>query len=367
MRIGEVFRYSRPYSPAPAQIDGLTNYFYATFSPGQNLPLLDRGINPIREVMGPEGPRRPAILISSSPHKIGSYETPWQDFFDADNGHIRYYGDNKQPGRDPTLSLGNKVLIEAFRLHSSPDYERRKHSVPIVFFRRVGRDGKAKGYVQFQGFGIVHRIELVTQYDRRNDRTFSNFMFDFAVLSLAAEHEFFDWMWITARRNPSCGLEDTLQCAPESWREWVRSGVKAIERCRRRVSKLMTDSVEEQRPRKGSREENALNEIYRFYRNRRARFEGLAAVVTARVINKSGWEFRIGWVTPPSSDGGADFVGRLDIGTGFERAKLVVLGQAKCERPDRSTGGRHIARTVARDTSRFSPPESWWVNRSEKS
>jgi hypothetical protein len=28
--------------------------------------------------------------------------------------------------------------------------------------------------------------------------------------------------------------------------------------------------------------------------------------------------------------------------------KLVVLGQAKCERPDVPTGGNHIARTVAR-------------------
>ena len=97
----------------------------------------------------------------------------------------------------------NKALIEAFRFHSSPDYEVRKHSVPMVFFRRVGRDGKVKGYVQFQGFGVVHQVELVTQYDRRNDRTFSNFAFDFIVLSLAAGNELFDWKWIAARRDPS--------------------------------------------------------------------------------------------------------------------------------------------------------------------
>ena len=30
------------------------------------------------------------------------------------------------------------------------------------------------------------------------------------------------------------------------------------------------------------------------------------------------------------------------------KAKLVLLGQAKCEQPHRSTGGTHIARTVAR-------------------
>jgi hypothetical protein len=38
----------------------------------------------------------------------------------------------------------------------------------------------------------------------------------------------------------------------------------------------------------------------------------------------------------------------LDIGSGFSRTKLVVLGQAKCEKLNTATGGNHIARTVAR-------------------
>jgi len=55
-----------------------------------------------------------------------------------------------------------------------------------------------------------------------------------------------------------------------------------------------------------------------------------------------------GWITPASSDGGADFYGRLEIGSGFGKAKLILLGQAKCESLDKPTGGNHIARTVAR-------------------
>ena len=38
----------------------------------------------------------------------------------------------------------------------------------------------------------------------------------------------------------------------------------------------------------------------------------------------------------------------MDIGTGFGSAKLIVLGQAKCESLDSPTGGNHIARTVAK-------------------
>jgi hypothetical protein len=48
------------------------------------------------------------------------------------------------------------------------------------------------------------------------------------------------------------------------------------------------------------------------------------------------------------ADGGADFIGRLDIGSGLATVKVIVLGQAKCEKFDSPTGGNHIARTVAR-------------------
>ena len=67
MQIGQIFRYSRPYDPNPETIDGLPNYFNQTYSAGQNLALLEAGINQIAEVSAPDGTRCPAILISSSP------------------------------------------------------------------------------------------------------------------------------------------------------------------------------------------------------------------------------------------------------------------------------------------------------------
>jgi hypothetical protein len=38
----------------------------------------------------------------------------------------------------------------------------------------------------------------------------------------------------------------------------------------------------------------------------------------------------------------------LDVGDGFSKVKIVVLGQAKCEKPSSGTSGRDLARTVAR-------------------
>ena len=43
-----------------------------------------------------------------------------------------------------------------------------------------------------------------------------------------------------------------------------------------------------------------------------------------------------------------DFVGRIDLGSEFGKVKLVLLGQAKCEKLNRPTGGNHVARTIAR-------------------
>lgn len=346
LNIKQVFRYARPYKSTPEIIDGFTNHFTVTGLKGSSLILLERGINPLAEIRAKDGKRKPAIVIRSSPHKIGSEDTPWQDVFDVDNGHIRYYGDNKTPGNDPALAPGNKVLLEAFETYNNP--EKRHLSIPLLFYKAVSKNGKSKGYIEFNGFGIIKSVELVTQFDRKLDRTFSNFAFNFHVFSIAREHETFDWAWINDRRNNTFNLSETLRYAPYAWTDWIRNGKSVEEKNRRRVSKLLTSSKQQQEPKKGSPEEKILKEVYEYYSNKKARFEGLASEITAKILQDSGARYQEGWITPASSDGGADFYGRLEIGQGFGKAKLIVLGQAKCEKLTTATGGNHIARTVAR-------------------
>src|SRR5882672_5942837 len=102
--IHQTLRYARPYSVKHEIIDGFKNHFFVTKYSDHSLVLLEKGISPIAEIKAVDGKRNPAILIRSSPHKIGSETTPWQDVFDVDNGHVRYYGDNKAPGSDPSDS-----------------------------------------------------------------------------------------------------------------------------------------------------------------------------------------------------------------------------------------------------------------------
>jgi hypothetical protein len=346
IRIGEVLRYARPYSAIPAEVDGLPNYFHRVAVAGMTLPLLESGINPIQAPS--KGSPVPAILISSSPHKVGSEGTPWQDFFRPDYGHIRYFGDNRHPGGDPAATRGNVVLLQQFELHGSPDVETRQRATPLIFFRRVRIDGRAKGNIQFHGYGIVERAERIVQVDTATQQTFVNYVFDFAVFSAADENEEFDWSWISARRDPKRSASELLSLAPAAWRRWVLGGRSVIETCRRRVSRLMIIAASERKLKAGSDEGKVLSFIYNYYAGRKGRFEALAAYMAQRILTSAGATYVPGWITPASGDGGADFVGRIDLGTDMSRVKLVVLGQAKCERLDAPTGGNHIARTVAR-------------------
>lgn len=344
--IREVFRYSRPYSPKSDVVDGFRNHFAVTKNDNHSMVLLEKGINQIADIICKDGKRKPAILIRSSPHKTGSETTPWQDVFDVDNGHIRYFGDNKIPGSDPSLSAGNKILLEAFDIYSNAD--RRVFSTPLLFYKAVIRNSRAKGFIEFNGFGIITGVELVAQYDRKLDRTFSNYAFNFHVFSLKANNEIFDWRWINDRRNNKLSYGETLRHAPHSWVDWLKNGNSSLEKNRRRVSKLLTLTRNEQVPPSGSKEEKIIQEVYKYYTVRKSRFEGLASAVTAKILKDSSDGYVEGWITPGSSDGGADFYGKLEIGNGFGKAKLIVLGQAKCENPNTPTGGNHIARTVAR-------------------
>lgn len=346
LRVGEVFRYSRPYSSSVEQIGTYRNHFFVTKLNGGKLVLLERGINQIAAISAKDGRRIPAVLIRSSPHKIGSFDTPWHDVFDVNNGFIRYYGDNKTHGQSPEQSLGNKILLELYRIYTND--RMRSYSVPLLFYKSVEKSGSSKGYLEFNGFGIIKGVELKTQFDRTSGFNFTNFAFDFHVFKLDRENELFNWNWINDRRNPNLTIEETYRYAPSSWVNWIKEGNKVLEKNRRRVSFIMISSRREQIPDIKSPEYAVLTSVYRYYNGKKHEFEYLAAFVAEKILNRNGNGYRTGWITKKSGDSGVDFYGRMDVGEGFGKAKLIVLGQAKCEKLSIPTSGKDVARTVAR-------------------
>ena len=344
LQIGQVLRYPRAQEDPPEYLDKCLNFRWIGAFEGAGAFQMESGINTPAAVRIADGSlRRPAIIISSSPYKKGSSETPWQDFFDPDNGHIRYFGDNKDPGKDPAKAPGNKALLAAFQLAHSFDPLQRAETPPLLYFQR-----QKKGFAVFQGFGVIRSVDLLTQWDNKKQRSFTNYAFDFVVFNLEKEHEQFDWSWIRSRREASLSLKRTNYIAPHSWQEWIKSGSNYLDRARRRVSKLSIEKTVEQKPAAGSEGERVLKQIYEYYSGRKHKFEALAEVISERVIGADQGNYEKGWITSAGSDGGADFIASVRLGSEFSAAKIIVLGQAKCVALNSPTHGNHIARTVAR-------------------
>lgn len=353
VRIGDTVRYART-SSLEAYLEGYLNFHHLTRSPraDDKRVVLESGINRIAPLSAVDGPRRPAIIVRSSPWKAGSQSTPWHDEFDLDHGHIRYFGDHKPATVGPIgVTPGNRALLEAWQLHQSSDADARAAAPPLLVFaaRPEFSGGRRidKGYLDFSGVAIIERLEYVVQRDPKSGRSFPNLVVDLNVVRLD-EHDELDWRWIDDRRDPYMTSVESLRRAPESWRTWVRRGRLALPSIRRRVLSSRILNKAEQLPDPGTADAAVLRQVYQFFDDRKHAFELLASRIAGDVMGARGGTYTDGWLTRSGGDGGMDFVGRLDVGPGIGSTPLVVLGQAKCISPDSSISPDQVARLVAR-------------------
>ena len=351
-KIGTVYRQAKDATAyQELLVDGLPNYYHETHIDGfDNTFSFQRGIHCVRSVKGPDGRSRcPVIIISSSPHKAGSDDTPWQDKYDPDRGYIRYYGDNKPDG-ESAEKRGNKTLLKLLQVYESGSRDiRSKEAVPILFFERTTIEKRRKGNLIFQGYGIIEKAELVTQYDTKKKAYFPNYLFHLCVFTLKEDNESFDWNWIAKRCDSTLTNEETNTYAPKSWKRWLKDGRDSLHIVRRSVSSFDIVKKGEQLPEKTTKEYSRLIDIYNYYDGKKHNFEYLAMEVTKKVIEENGATCVPGWITKKSGDGGIDYVLRIDIGKDvLSGIRIIVLGQAKCTQPEKKTDGRDIARTVAR-------------------
>ena len=207
--------------------------------PGINkLVPFDAGINRLAEVVGPDGRRRPAILIPRAART--SQEAPSHRGKTYSN-RTRATSVISVTRRHPA-SERKKRRVTSSCLISSSDTTGMKmrcngaDAVPLIFFERQPYAGKEKGYPRFKGFGVITGVKLVTQHSDNAASSFSNYEFDFAVLRMDYEGEPFDWSWINARRDKTLSDTAAASRAPRAWREWIRDGKTAFLACGARFS-----------------------------------------------------------------------------------------------------------------------------------
>lgn len=351
LTIGTIYRMPSPQQKDKSLVDGLPNFYYESNTPNVGFAF-QKGIHNVQVITSPNGKTRcPLIIISSTPRKAGSEDTPWHDRYDPDHGYVKYYGDNKpELNKRPEDAPGNKILLDLLKYYDSKDEkDRSNYAVPVIFFEKCSYDGRAKGNAIFHGYGVLESAELVTQYDSKH-RYFANYLFNFCIFSLAGDNEQFDWRWITDRCNPALESEETLRYAPASWKRWISEGHDNLHLVRRSVSGRGLVKDTDQIP----KDRNLLDHIYNYFGGSKSNkkkhdFEYLAMEATLIAIEESGAKCMPGWITKSSGDGGVDFVLRVDIGQGeLAAVRIIVLGQAKCTDPSKPVNGKDIARTVAR-------------------
>ena len=354
MAVHDELRYAQGASQVDLVLDGLPNYHWLMSPVELALArvMLEAGINAPAEVSAAGGTRRPLIAIRSSPWKAGHESNPWHDEFDLDHGHVRYFGDHKPSTVGlPGATKGNRLLLEAARLHAGTTTEERQAAPPLLLFRAitVHRGGRAlvKGHVEFCGAAIIERLEHVVQREPESGRSFPNLALDLAVVA-GGDFDGIDLRWIDDRRNAALTPTEALRNAPEAWKRWVKQGRVAIPGVRRRVLASTVRSPKEQQPDPGSPEAQVLHTLYQFYEGRKHAFELLASRVAAEVLRESGARYKEGWLSRSSGDGGVDFIGRIDMGSITASTPVVVLGQAKCILPSSSVSPEQVARVVAR-------------------
>lgn len=336
------------------ELDGYINYHWLTSPAEIDRPkvMLEAGINAPSEVSTHGSTRRPLIAIRSSPWKAGHETNPWHDEFDLDHGHVRYFGDHKPTTMGlPGATRGNRLLLEAARLHAGTTRDERLLAPPLLLFRSitVHRESRAivKGHVEFCGAAIIERLEHVVQRDPETGRSFPNIALDLAVV-VGRDTDGIDMRWIDDRRDEALGAETALRHAPDQWVRWVKDGRVAISGVRRRVLASSVKAAKDQQPVPGTIEADVLSTLYRFYDGRKHAFELLASQVAAEVLRESGARYKEGWLSRSSGDGGVDFIGRIDMGSLAASTPVVVLGQAKCILPSSSVSPEQVARVVAR-------------------
>ncbi|MFF5762136.1 HNH endonuclease [Streptomyces tanashiensis] len=240
LRVGEILRSARNRDPSAVLIDGCPNLHHRTASATLAQVQLSKGINPMAKVRAPDGPRRPAILIRSSPWKAGTAETPWHDVFDLDNGRIRYFGDHRSDHTVPVgTTQGNALLLEALAAHRGTTAEQRALAVPLLVFATVTHNKSQKGYVQFCGLAVIESAERIEQ--EAEEGLFPNYRYELSVVDLKAEDDQVDWSWIEARGNPELATADALARAPRGWRRWVEQGHDALPELRHEAARPAQD------------------------------------------------------------------------------------------------------------------------------
>ena len=269
-------------------------------------------------------------------------ELEWPDYLDAETGIFRYYGDNREPGREltDTKKKGNKILEQVFK--DLNERTRLEDIPPFLVFKKTGngRDIQFLGLAAPGNPKISPDKDLIAFWRTIGDKRFQNYEAYFTILNTGESAISKEWI-----KTLIYDHKNNLDLAPEAWKRFVKQGRNGIEALKApKLFKVPTKYEQLQCDVEGTKCVNAIRE---YYKDNPYGFEACAT----NIISKMDGNFVDFSLTRPWRDGGRDALGIYSINTGGKAnypLKIDCALEAKCYSENNAVGVKQMSRLISR-------------------
>lgn len=266
-------------------------------------------------------------------------EIEWPDFFDAETGIFRCYGDNRYPGYDlhDTPKKGNSLLRDVFLwLNSS---ESIKNIPPFLIFQKIGhrRDVRFLGLAAPGNPNIPPAKDLNAFWKTIGSERFQNYEAYFTILDTQNSKIKKEWL-IELMRNH----KNSLGLAPKVWKRFIeqgRSGIRALKAPRASVIRTKFEQLDLLES-----EEKLLECVFNRYKENPYGFEKCATVLI-QMMDSNFSDFIL---TRPWRDGGRDATAKYKIGLENQKLTIDCAIEAKCYSKNNGVGVKEMSRLISR-------------------
>lgn len=266
-------------------------------------------------------------------------EVEWPDYLDQETGVLRYFGDNRTPGKSlhDTPLKGNYNLKEIFAKIDSPS--ERKDTPPFLVFQWTGHafDAKFLGVAVPGNPNIPPDRELNAIWRSREGNRFQNYEAYFSILDTGNESPSKDWLesLITDHKN-------SIKLAPIAWRQFIKYGRQGVKPLLAPKNSEVPNK-EYQLP-KDQNDIKLLQQIRDYYSDNPFDFE-LCSTKIVQMMDSNFEQFEL---TRPWRDGGRDAIGKYRIGYNHKPLLVDFALEAKCYSTQTSVGVKSMSRLISR-------------------
>ncbi|MCR5701822.1 MAG: restriction endonuclease [Lachnospiraceae bacterium] len=269
-------------------------------------------------------------------------ELEWPDYLDEETGIFRYYGDNREPGRElnDTKKKGNQILETTFALLNEGVH--LDDIPPFLIFKKTGnaRDVQFLGLAAPGNPKISPDKDLVAFWRTVKEKRFQNYEAYFTVLNTGQEVISRKWLESLIYNH-----EENLRYAPSAWIKFVKQGRNGIDALK--APKLFKIPGKYEQLQSDVEGNKCLEYIRSYYRDNPYGFEACAT----NIISKMDTNFVDFSLTRPWRDGGRDAMGFYTISTGGKAnhpLKIDCALEAKCYGADTAVRVRQMSRLISR-------------------